>query len=212
MNSPPDPDNQLPVLKGRPSRMSEIHRATAETTIDLALNLDGTGRGEFDTGVGFLDHMLTHIARHALVDLSVRCQGDLHVDAHHTVEDVGIALGMAIQEAVGDKRGIVRYGHFTLPMDDALVQCALDLSGRPCLAYSLDLPATQLGQMPTELVEEFFRGLSNHAAMNLHLRQLAGTNSHHIVEAAFKAFARSLRMAVEKDPRTDEIPSTKGVL
>lgn len=207
-------DSQLPIPQSIPahSRVSEIRRATAETTIELRLDLDGSGHGEFDTGVGFLDHMLTHIARHGLVDLSVRCQGDLHVDAHHTVEDVGISLGLAIKEAVGDKRGIFRYGHFTLPMDDALVVCALDLSGRPSLGFELDLPPVQLGQMPTELVEEFFRGLSNNAGMNLHLRQLAGNNSHHIVEAAFKAFARSLRMAVEKDPRTDEIPSTKGVL
>jgi imidazoleglycerol-phosphate dehydratase len=207
-------DTHLPIPKSVPTgaRTSEVHRATAETTIDLALNLDGSGRGEFDTGVGFLDHMLTHIARHGLVDLSVRCRGDLHVDAHHTVEDVGLALGQAIKEAVGDKRGIFRYGHFTLPMDDALVTCALDLSGRPCLGYALDLPPIQIGQVPTELVEEFFRALSNSAAMNLHLRRLAGTNSHHLVEAAFKAFARSLRMAVEKDPRTDDIPSTKGIL
>ena len=195
-----------------PTRIAEVHRATAETTIDLRLDLDGSGISEFDTGVGFLDHMLTHIARHALVDLSVRCHGDLHVDTHHTVEDVGIALGLAIKEAVGDKRGIFRYGHFTLPMDDALVECALDLSGRPCLVYGLNLPPIQIGQLPTELVEEFFRAVANNAAMNLHLRQLAGINSHHIVEAAFKAFARSLRMAVEKDPRTDEIPSTKGIL
>ncbi len=193
-------------------RTADIHRATNETVIDLRLNLDGAGAGDFDTGVGFFDHMLTHIARHGLVDLSVRCQGDLHVDAHHTVEDCGLALGQAIKEAVGDKRGIVRYGHFTLPMDDALVLCALDLSGRPCLVCDLGLPPVDLGQMPAELVEEFFHAVVNAAGMNLHLRRLAGTNSHHIAEAAFKAFARSLRMAVEKDPRTDEIPSTKGVL
>jgi imidazoleglycerol-phosphate dehydratase len=194
------------------SRTAEIRRATAETTIELSLNLDGTGKSTLDTGVGFLDHMLTHIARHGMIDLNVYCRGDLHVDAHHTVEDVGISLGLALKEAVGDKRGIVRYGHFTLPMDDALVVCALDLSGRPFLAFGLDLPHVMLGQMPTELVEEFFRAVSSSSLMNLHLRKLAGTNSHHITEAAFKAFARSLRMAVEKDPRTDEIPSTKGIL
>ncbi|MBW3624456.1 MAG: imidazoleglycerol-phosphate dehydratase HisB [Armatimonadetes bacterium] len=206
------PDTPAPSPQPPASRTAEVHRATAETTIDLVLNLDGAGLGELDTGLGFLDHMLTHIARHGLVDLTVRCQGDLHVDAHHTVEDVGIALGMAIRQAVGDKRGIVRYGHFTLPMDDALVLCALDLSGRPYLDFALDLPPIMIGQMPTELVEEFFRAVVNNAGMNLHFRHLAGTNSHHLVEAAFKAFAKSLRMAVEKDPRTDEIPSTKGLL
>jgi imidazoleglycerol-phosphate dehydratase len=193
-------------------RISEIHRATAETTIDLRLDLDGTGQSELDTGVGFFDHMLTHIARHGMMDLNARCQGDLHVDTHHTVEDVGIALGQALKEAVGDKRGINRYGHFTLPMDETLVLCALDLSGRPYLGFALDLPPVLIGQMPTELVEEFFRAVVNNAGMNLHLRKLAGTNSHHIAEAAFKAFAKSLRMAVEKDPRNDQIPSTKGIL
>jgi imidazoleglycerol-phosphate dehydratase len=193
-------------------RSAEIRRATSETTIDLSLDLDGSGKSEFDTGVGFLDHMLTHIARHALVDLSVRCQGDLQIDAHHTVEDVGIALGQAIKAAVGDKRGIFRYGHFALPMDETLVLCALDLSGRPYLGFALDLPPVMIGQMNAELVEEFFRAVVNNSGMNVHLRKLAGSNSHHIAEAAFKAFARSLRMAVELDPRTDEIPSTKGVL
>ena len=194
------------------SRVSEIQRRTNETAIELRLDLDGSGRGEFDTGVGFLDHMLAHIARHGRVDLSVKCVGDLHVDAHHTVEDVGIALGMAIREAVGDKRGIERYGCFALPMDETLVLCALDLSGRPALGFDLGLPNVDLGTMAAELVEEFFRAVVNNALMNLHLRKLAGGNSHHIAEAAFKAFARSLRMAVARDPDSDEIPSTKGIL
>lgn len=194
------------------SRAATIERNTKETRIRLSLDLDGTGRADVDTGVGFLDHMLDLFAHHGRFDLNVKAEGDLHVDAHHTVEDVGIALGQAIAQAAGDKAGIVRYGAFTLPMDEALVLCALDLSSRPCLVFDLTPGNPRLGDMDTELVEDFFLAVATNAAMTLHLRQLSGRNTHHIVEAAFKAFARALDAALQADPRVAGVPSTKGVL
>ena len=194
-------------------RTAEIKRKTSETDIVLTLDLDGAGKGEIRTGVGFLDHMLTLFARHGRVDLSVTCVGDTFVDDHHSVEDIGIALGSAIASALGSKRGIRRYGSMLLPMDEALVLCALDLSGRSCLRYQAQIPAQKIGTFDTELVEEFFLALTRSAGMPLHLRQMDGTNSHQIVEAMFKAFGRALREAVSIDEAgRDEIPSTKGVL
>ena len=194
-------------------RTAEIKRTTAETSIELQLNLDGTGTGRIETGVGFMDHMLTLFARHARMDLRVCCKGDTQVDDHHSVEDIGICLGAAIAQAVGDKRGIKRYGSMLLPMDEALVLCALDLSGRSCLRYQAQIPSQKIGTFDTELVEEFFLGLTRSAGLTLHLRQMDGTNSHHIVEAMFKAFGRALREAVSIDESLGgEIPSTKGVL
>ena len=194
-------------------RSAEIKRTTAETSIELMLNLDGTGAGNIATGVGFMDHMLTLFARHARMDLNVVCKGDTVVDDHHSVEDIGICLGAAIAKAVGDKRGIRRYGSMLLPMDEALVLCALDLSGRSCLRYTAQIPTQKIGTFDTELVEEFLLALTRSAGMTLHMRQMDGTNSHHIVEAMFKAFGRALREAVSYDESArDEIPSTKGVL
>lgn len=194
-------------------RRAEIRRKTAETDIYLTLDLDGTAEGGISTGVGFLDHMLTLFSRHAGFGLSVRCQGDTWVDGHHTVEDVGLALGEALKSALGDKRGIRRYGDIVLPMDEALVLCAVDLSGRSCLRCALDIPTEKVGTFDTELVEEFLAAFSREAALTLHVRQLDGTNSHHIIEAVFKALARALRTAVEIDPACmDAVPSTKGVL
>jgi imidazoleglycerol-phosphate dehydratase len=193
-------------------RTAERRRATTETEIALRLDLDGDGGAEIATGVGFFDHMLTHIARHGLLSLSVHCRGDLHVDDHHTVEDVGIALGEALREAVGDKRGMVRYGAATIPMDESLVLCALDFSGRGGLYTDLTFPDYRIGTFATELVEEFFRAVALNAGMTLHLRQLAGRNAHHIAEAAFKAFGRALDAATRRDERVTGIPSTKGVL
>ena len=193
-------------------RTASIHRKTKETDITLDLGLDGPGRTKINTGVGFLDHMLDLVAAHGAVKLTVAARGDLHVDSHHTVEDVGICLGQAIKEALGDKAGIRRYGSAVVPMDEALVVAAVDLGGRPHLSYELEARRRRIGDFETELVEEFFRAVVNAAGMNLHLRQLAGRNTHHIVEAAFKAFARALREAVEADPRSSGIPSTKGTL
>lgn len=194
-------------------RCAEIKRKTSETDIELKLNLDGTGRSDIRTGVGFMDHMLTLFARHGRLDLDVVCRGDTMVDDHHSVEDIGIVLGAAIAQAVGDKRGIRRYGSMLLPMDEALVLCALDLSGRSCLRYQAQIPSQKIGAFDTELVEEFFLGLTRSAGMTLHMRQMDGTNSHHIVEAMFKAFGRALGEAVSVDARLGgEIPSTKGVL
>jgi len=194
-------------------RLSEIKRKTSETDIELRLNLDGTGKGTIQTGVGFMDHMLTLFARHGRFDLDVICRGDTMVDDHHSVEDIGIVLGAAIAQAVGDKRGIKRYGSMLLPMDEALVLCALDLSGRSCLRYAAQIPSQKIGTFDTELVEEFFLGLSRSAGLTLHIRQMDGTNSHHIVEAMFKALGRALSEAVSIDERLGgEIPSTKGVL
>ncbi|MBQ7858311.1 MAG: imidazoleglycerol-phosphate dehydratase HisB [Oscillospiraceae bacterium] len=194
-------------------RMTEIKRATAETDISINLNLDGTGQSEIQTGCGFLDHMLTLFARHGRFDLIVSCQGDTYVDDHHTVEDIGIALGQAFANALGDKRGICRYGSCTLPMDESLILSAVDLSGRGYLGYALDIPTEKVGSFDTELVEEFWLGFIRNAACTLHIRQLAGSNSHHIIEGAFKSVARSLKAAVAIDPDyANEIPSTKGVL
>ena len=194
-------------------RSAEIKRTTAETAIELRLNLDGTGAGKIATGVGFMDHMLTLFARHARMDLEVTCKGDTFVDDHHSVEDIGICLGAALAKAVGDKRGIRRYGSMLLPMDEALVLCALDLSGRSCLRYQAQIPTEKIGSFDTELVEEFLLALTRSAGLTLHIRQMDGTNSHHIVEAMFKALGRALREAVSIDESLGgEIPSTKGVL
>lgn len=194
-------------------RIQNYTRKTAETDIALSLNLDGSGKGELQTGVGFLDHMLTLFARHGRFDLAVSCKGDTVVDDHHSVEDIGIALGEAFKEALGDKRGVARYGSMLLPMDEALVLCAIDLSGRATLRYSADIPAGKVGSFDTELVEEFFLAFTRAAGITLHVRQLDGANSHHIIEAMFKAFGRALKQAVAIDAAyADEIPSTKGVL
>jgi len=192
-------------------RRAHVERKTKETQIALTLTLEGTGKSEITTGLGFMDHMLDLLARHSGVDLTIKAKGDLHVDDHHLVEDVGIVLGQALKEALGDKTGIARYGAATVPMDEALVMCALDLGGRPYLAYGLELPAKRVKQFEVELVEEFFRALTN-SGMNIHLRQLAGRNTHHIIEGAFKAFARALGEAVAVTGRVKGVPSTKGVL
>lgn len=194
-------------------RTSEIIRKTAETDISLKLNLDGKGNAEINTGCGFLDHMLTLFARHGRFDLTVNCKGDTYVDDHHTVEDIGIALGDAFDKALGDKRGVVRYGNMILPMDESLILSAVDLSGRSYLACGLDIPTEKVGTFDTELVEEFWLGFVRRSNITLHVTKLAGTNSHHIIEGAFKSVARSLRQAVSIDEEyADEIPSTKGVL
>lgn len=192
-------------------RTYEISRKTAETDITLSLNLDGTGKSSIDTGCGFLNHMLTLFASHGKFDLTVKCAGDVDVDDHHSVEDIGIVLGQAFQAALGEKRGITRYGSFLLPMDEALIQTAVDISGRSCLCYGLEIPTQKIGSFDTELVEEFFLGFTRNCPMSLHICQLAGKNSHHIVEGTFKSVARSLKAAVALDG-TNEIPSTKGVL
>ena len=192
-------------------REARIERKTAETDIMLTLNLDGTGKSEIATGCGFLDHMLTLFAAHGRFDLKVTCKGDTWVDDHHTVEDVGICLGQAFSQALGEKRGITRYGSFLLPMDEALILTAVDISGRSCLCYGLEIPTEKIGTFDTELVEEFFLAFTRCCPMSLHIRQMAGKNAHHIVEGCFKSVARSLRLAVKTDG-TDEIPSTKGVL
>lgn len=194
-------------------RTAEIIRKTAETDIALKLNLDGNGDSSVATGCGFLDHMLTLFAKHGRFQLEVTCKGDTQVDDHHTVEDVGICLGQAFTQALGDKKGIVRYGSMTLPMDEALILSAVDLSGRSFLGYGLEIPSQKVGSFDTELTEEFFLAFVRQCPMSLHLRQLAGSNSHHIIEGAFKSVARSLRQAVAVDREfADEIPSTKGVL
>lgn len=194
-------------------RRATISRKTAETEISVTVNLDGTGTYDNRTGVGFFDHMLDQLARHSLIDMTVAATGDLHIDDHHTVEDTGIALGQAIAQALGDKRGIRRYGDCHLAMDDALVRAALDLSGRPWLHWGVAFPTQKIGTFDTELVREFFQALSTHGGITLHVDALHGVNSHHIAEAAFKAVARALRVAVEPDPRKgDAIPSTKGAL
>ena len=192
-------------------RTAAINRKTAETDIMLTLNLDGTGKSTVKTGVGFLDHMLTLFAAHGKFDLEVTCQGDTYVDDHHSAEDIGICLGQAFQQALGDKRGITRYGSFLLPMDEALIQTAVDISGRSYLGYGLEIPTEKIGTFDTELVEEFWLAFVRCCPMSLHIRQLSGKNSHHIVEGCFKSVARSLRIAVASDG-TNDIPSTKGVL
>lgn len=194
-------------------RTAEISRRTAETDIKLSLNLDGKGESVIKTGCGFFDHMLTLFAKHGRFDLQVECVGDTYVDYHHTVEDIGIVLGKAFNQALGEKRGIVRYGNFILPMDESLIMSAVDISGRAYLGYALNIPTQKVGDFDTELVEEFFIAFCNNAGLNLHIRQLAGSNSHHIIEGTFKSVARSLKAAAAVDEAfKDEIPSTKGVL
>jgi imidazoleglycerol-phosphate dehydratase len=193
-------------------RKAAVRRTTRETDVALSLALDGSGRSRIATGIGFLDHMLGALATHARFDLEVRCKGDLHVDAHHSVEDVGICLGDALRQALGDKAGIGRFGHAYVPLDEALSRCVVDLSGRPFLHYDVTIRARQLGSMPTELFEDFFWAVADHARLNLHLDLIRGRNAHHIAETLFKAFARALRMAVARDPRTAGVPSTKGSL
>lgn len=194
-------------------RTATISRTTKETDIHVSVNLDGRGHCVAETGVPFLDHMLDQIASHGLIDLEIKATGDIHIDDHHTNEDVGITLGQAIAKALGDRKGITRFGHFVAPLDEALVQVSLDFSGRPHLSYGLQIPTERVGTYDTQLVREFFVAVVNHAQMTLHIRQLDGINSHHIIEATFKAFARAMRMALEIDPRrAHAIPSSKGVL
>lgn len=195
------------------ARTASVKRTTGETDVQVSLNLDGTGTCTAATGIPFLDHMLHQISSHGLIDLDVQATGDLEIDDHHTNEDVGITLGMALKEALSDRKGIVRFGHFLAPLDEALVQVTLDFSGRPHLSYGLEIPTQRVGTYDTQLVREFFVAVVNHSQMTLHIRQLDGINSHHIIEATFKAFARAVRMAVEIDPRrAGTIPSSKGVL
>lgn len=193
-------------------RVAQLRRQTGETKIELSLNLDGTGQGEIQTGVGFFDHMLTLLTRHSLIDLTVKAEGDLHVDAHHTVEDVGICYGKAMAEALGTKAGIRRYGSATVPMDEVLVTSAVDLSGRACCCWLVDVPNELLGSFNSQLAEEFWRAVAGNALMNLHVVCHHGKNTHHIIEGVFKGTARALRQAVEPDPRVQGVPSTKGVL
>ena len=194
------------------ARTAKIRRKTAETEIELELNLDGSGQANISTGVGFFDHMLTLLAKHAAIDLTVKAAGDLHVDQHHTVEDVGICFGQALRQALGDKAGIRRYGHFTLPMEETLVTSALDLSGRYFLVFQATFPSPKIGDFDSELVEDFWQATAANALCNLHIVLHHGRNSHHISEAIFKATARALRMAIESDPRMTGVPSTKGTL
>lgn len=194
-------------------RTATIHRVTGETDVKVTVNLDGTGQCHVETGVPFLDHMLHQLCSHGLLDLRIEARGDYEIDDHHTNEDVGITLGQALAKALGDRKGIHRFGHFVAPLDEALVQVALDFSGRPHLSYGLEIPTERVGTYDTQLVREFFVAIVNHAQMTIHLRQLDGINSHHIIEASFKAFARAMRMALEIDPRrAATIPSSKGVL
>jgi imidazoleglycerol-phosphate dehydratase len=202
------PSRAAPVA----ARRARVARKTRETDIQLVLDLDGAGRSSISTGIGFLDHMLTSLATHGRFDLDVRCRGDLHVDLHHTVEDVGIALGQALRQALGDKRGVVRFGHAYVPLDEALSRCVVDLSGRPWLHFGVEFKARQIGTMPTELFEDFFWALADHGRLNVHLDTIRGRNAHHIAETLFKATARALSMAVARDPRVTDVPSTKGTL
>jgi imidazoleglycerol-phosphate dehydratase len=196
-----------------PVRRVSLHRSTSETDIAATVELDGSGQADIATGIGFLDHMLAALARHAMLDITLRAKGDLHVDFHHTTEDVGIVLGQCVRAALGEKRGIRRFGHALVPMDEALVEAAVDVSGRPFLAFSATFPRDKVGEMDSELFEEFFRAFATNAGITLHVTQKAGGNTHHIAEACFKAVARALRMAVEPDPRAaGAIPSTKGSL
>jgi imidazoleglycerol-phosphate dehydratase len=195
-----------------PDRTADVSRQTKETRVQVTMNLDGTGRSSPETGVGFFNHMLDLLARHSLIDLSIKAEGDLEVDSHHTVEDVGIVLGQCLERALGDKRGIQRYGWAIVPMDESLAQVAVDLSGRPAFVYNVQYNGGQIGSFPAELVEEFFKALATTARMNLHIAVPYGTNNHHIAEAIFKAVARALRQAVSPDPRNPDVPSTKGSL
>ena len=193
-------------------RKAEVSRTTKETTIAVKLNLDGKGAAQIATGVPFLDHMLEQVARHGAFDLDISAKGDLHIDAHHTVEDIGISLGQAFAKAAGDKKGVRRYGHAYVPLDEALSRAVVDLSGRPGLEYRIEFTRARIGEFDVDLVHEFFQGFVNHALVTLHLDSLKGTNAHHQAETAFKAFGRALRMAVEPDPRVKDVPSTKGSL
>jgi len=194
-------------------RKAQVERNTLETQVTVSVNLDGTGQSSFDTGVPFLEHMLDQVARHGMIDLEITARGDLHIDAHHTVEDVGITLGQAFAQAVGDKKGIRRYGHAYVPLDEALSRVVIDLSGRPGLVHEVEYTAGSIGQFDTQLFHEFFQGFINHAGVTLHVDNIRGSNAHHIAETAFKAFGRALRMAVEVDPRMEGVmPSTKGTL
>ena len=207
MNAP------ISIASAHEPRTAEVARDTAETQITVSVNLDGHGQSELSTGIGFFDHMLEQIARHGLIDLKVRAKGDLHIDGHHTVEDVGITLGQAVRKAVGDKRGITRYGHSYVPLDEALSRVVVDFSGRPGLALNAQFTAGMIGQLDTQLIHEFFQGFVNHALVTLHIDNLKGANAHHQAETMFKAFGRALRMALERDPRmAGTIPSTKGTL
>jgi imidazoleglycerol-phosphate dehydratase len=194
-------------------RKAQVERNTLETQVKVSINLDGTGKSSFDTGVPFLEHMLDQVARHGMIDLEITAKGDLHIDAHHTVEDLGITLGQAFAQAVGDKKGIRRYGHAYVPLDEALSRVVIDLSGRPGLVHAVEYGASSIGQFDTQLFHEFFQGFINHAAVTLHVDNIRGSNAHHIAETAFKAFGRALRMAIEMDPRMEGVmPSTKGTL
>lgn len=194
-------------------RNALVERNTLETRIRVELNLDGTGQGQFATGIPFLDHMLDQVARHGLIDLNICCDGDLHIDAHHSVEDIGISLGQALAQAIGDKKGLVRYGHAYVPLDEALSRVVVDLSGRPGLEFHVDFQRAMIGSFDVDLFHEFFQGLVNHAGLTLHIDCLRGRNAHHIAETVFKAFGRALRMALSTDPRmADVVPSTKGSL
>jgi imidazoleglycerol-phosphate dehydratase len=196
-----------------PARSANVERNTLETQIQVSVDLDGTGKARLDTGVPFLEHMLDQVARHGMVDLTIKAKGDLHIDAHHTVEDIGITLGQAFSQAVGDKKGIKRYGHAYVPLDEALSRVVIDFSGRPGLEYGVDYPRSQIGEFDVDLFGEFFQGFVNHAKVTLHIDNLRGRNAHHIAETVFKAFGRALRMALEADPRMQGItPSTKGSL
>ena len=207
MNAP------ISIASAHEPRTAEVSRDTAETQITVSVNLDGHGQAELATGIGFFDHMLEQIARHGLIDLKVRAKGDLHIDGHHTVEDVGITLGQAVRKAVGDKRGITRYGHSYVPLDEALSRVVIDFSGRPGLVLDAHFTSGMVGAFDTQLVYEFFQGFANHALVSLHIDNLKGVNAHHQVETIFKAFGRALRMAVELDPRmAGQMPSTKGTL
>ena len=213
MNTPTAPDAIVAASGNVPARVAEVARDTAETKIRVRVDLDGTGRATLATGIGFFDHMLDQIARHGLIDLDVECQGDLHIDGHHTVEDVGITLGQAVAKAVGDKKGIRRYGHAYVPLDEALSRVVIDFSGRPGLHMDVPFTSGMIGGFDTQLAFEFFQGFANHALVTLHIDNLKGVNAHHQCETVFKAFARAVRAALERDPRSaGVIPSTKGTL
>lgn len=200
-------------MSSRPDRVAEVSRDTSETKIAIKLNLDGTGKTRFETGVPFLEHMMDQIGRHGLIDLDVACQGDLHIDDHHTVEDIGITLGQAVNQAIGDKQGIRRYGHAYVPLDEALSRVVVDFSGRPTLMHRVDYRRARIGGFDVDLFDEFFHGFVNHARMTVHIENIRGKNAHHIAETIFKAFGRALRMALEYDERAENvIPSTKGSL
>ncbi|MBE9179756.1 imidazoleglycerol-phosphate dehydratase HisB [Oculatella sp. LEGE 06141] len=212
-NAPSEPSHYAAIELPTLTRTASVSRKTQETDVHVSVNLDGQGRCDVATGVPFLDHMLHQISSHGLIDLTIRATGDVEIDDHHTNEDVGITLGQAIAKALGDRKGITRFGHFFAPLDEALVQVTLDFSGRPHLSYGLEIPTQRVGTYDTQLVREFFVAIVNHSQMTLHIRQLDGINSHHIIEATFKAFARAMRMATETDPRRAHlIPSSKGVL